>query len=350
MYDDFYVIAVINNPMLYNSRIRLFNDFVIRMKNYNVKLMIVEAVYGDHPFQVTEAGNPMHVQLKTNSILWQKENLINIGISRLPSNWKYVAWIDADIDFTNPNWVKDTIHELQHFPVVQLFEDAIDLGPNHEIFNVYKSFASSYAKGIPYTGLPVSKSPEIQINKSINQIDKSDKSNNFSNKNILKDSIAFKYSNPSFKKSNYIWHSGYAWAATREAINGIGGLVDFAICGAGDHHMICAMIGEVSKSYPYNMNKHYKMMLQSFQERALKTLNKRISYVKGSIYHYWHGKKVDRKYKDRWQILLKNNFDPLVHIHKDSQGLYVLSPGNDSLRNDLYNYFKARNEDSVDIN
>jgi hypothetical protein len=321
MSNEFYVIAVINNPMCYQSRWRLFEEFVSRMKKYDVQLMIVEAVYGDHSFRVTESSNPLHIQLKAESIIWHKENLINIGISRLPSNWKYVAWIDADIDFTNPNWVSDTIKELQHFPFVQLFEDAIDLGPNHEIFNVYKSFASSYSKGIPYGGLPISK------------VATSD----------------FKYSNPSFKKSNYIWHSGYAWAATREAINGLGGLIDYAICGAGDHHMVCAIIGEVSKSYPQNINKHYKMMLQSYQERALRTLHKRISYVKGSIYHYWHGKKTDRKYHDRWQILLKNNFDPLVHIHKDSQGLIVLHPSYESLRKDLYNYFRARNEDSVDI-
>jgi hypothetical protein len=320
---ELYVIAVINNPMNYNSRLNLFNDFVIRMKNYNVKLLIVEAIYGNQSFKVTEPNNPFHIQLKASSIIWQKENLINIGISRLPNDWKYVAWIDADIDFTNPKWVSDTINELQHYPVVQLFEDAIDLGPNHEIFNTYKSFASSYVKGIPYNGLPVSK--------------KEDKT------------TGFKYSNPIFKKSNYIWHSGYAWAATREAIDGIGGLIDWAICGAADHHMICAMIGEVSKSCPHNMNKNYKILLQNFQERALRTLNKRVGYVKGSIYHYWHGKKVDRKYKDRWNILLKNNYDPLIHIHKDSQGLYVLYHGYESLRIDLYNYFKSRNEDSIDV-
>ena len=49
----------------------------------------------------------------------------------LPINWKYVAWIDADIRFTNKNWVKETIEALgsgrAHF--LQLFERALQMGP-----------------------------------------------------------------------------------------------------------------------------------------------------------------------------------------------------------------------------
>ncbi len=49
----------------------------------------------------------------------------------LPINWKYVAWIDADIRFMNKNWVKETIEALRsgraHF--LQLFERALQMGP-----------------------------------------------------------------------------------------------------------------------------------------------------------------------------------------------------------------------------
>ena len=32
--------------------------------------------------------------------MWIKENLINIGINNLPANADYVAWCDADIEFS----------------------------------------------------------------------------------------------------------------------------------------------------------------------------------------------------------------------------------------------------------
>jgi hypothetical protein len=50
----------------------------------------------------------------------------------LPINWKYVAWIDADIRFMNKNWVRETIDALKsgraHF--LQLFERVQQMGPS----------------------------------------------------------------------------------------------------------------------------------------------------------------------------------------------------------------------------
>jgi hypothetical protein len=49
----------------------------------------------------------------------------------LPINWRYVAWIDADIRFMNKNWVKETVEALRsgraHF--LQLFERVQQMGP-----------------------------------------------------------------------------------------------------------------------------------------------------------------------------------------------------------------------------
>jgi hypothetical protein len=114
---EFYVIAVITNPERFKIRPRLFSDFMERMKKYGVNLYVVEGAFGDRDFEVTDPENPRHIRVRTDSELWYKENLINIGISRLPSTWQYVAWIDGDIDFVRPDWMLETIHELQHHPV-----------------------------------------------------------------------------------------------------------------------------------------------------------------------------------------------------------------------------------------
>jgi hypothetical protein len=317
--DDFYVVAVISNPERYETRYKLFRKFMDRMeKNYRVNLYVVELAYGDRSFEITSAENPRHIQLRSDSALWHKENMINIGISRLPSTWKYVAWIDGDIDFVHPEWVAETIHELQHHPVVQLFEDAIDLGPDNQVMTTSKSFAYCYKNKLPYKG-----------------------------KKLITDTSLTGYYSYAYGKG-YYWHPGYAWAATREAINTLGGLFELGIVGAGDHHMACSLVGEYERSLPKGVTKQYKMQLHNWADRAAR-LHKNIGFVKGTIYHYWHGKKRDRRYKDRWSILIDNKFDPIHHVHKDWQGLLTLYPGHDTLRDEMRQYFQSRNEDSIDM-
>jgi len=320
--DNFYVIAVMTNPERYKKRPQLFREFQARMAKYGAKLYVVEGAYGDREFEVTEAENPRHIQVRTDSELWHKENLINIGISRLPPNWEYVAWLDGDIDFVRPDWMEETVHELQHHPVVQMFEDAVDLGPNHEIMNTAKGFAFCYKNGEPY-GKMVSKSAEHEGCE-----------------------LPSEYYEAEYGNGIY-WHPGYCWAATRAAVNTMGGLFDYGILGAGDHHMACALIGEAQRSIPKGVHPHYRQLVLNWQERALR-LHKNIGYVKGTIYHFWHGKKRDRKYRDRWSIMIDNEIDVLAHVHKDWQGLWTLYPGHDEFRDDLRNYFQSRNEDSID--
>ena len=312
--NDFYVVAVMTNPERYKTRPRLFREFQQRMDKYGAKLFVVEGALGDREFEVTDSFNSRHIQIRTDSELWLKENLINIAISRLPADWKYVAWIDGDIDFVRPDWMTETVHELQHHPVVQMFEDAVDLGPNHEIMTTTKSFAYCYKNGMPHA-------------------------------NMVSKDEGYSYAGSGGK--GMYWHPGYAWAATREAINTMGGLFDYGILGAGDHHMACALVGEAQRSIPAGIHPHYARLVLAWQDRALR-LHKNIGYVKGTIYHFWHGKKRDRKYKDRWAIMLENNVDPSVVVHKDWQGVWTLYPGHEKLRDQLRDYFQSRNEDSID--
>lgn len=322
---NFYVISVITNPERFKTRTRLFKEYMERMKKYEVNLVVVEGAFGERDFEVTDPSNPLHIQIRTPSEIWLKENLINIAINRLPDNWKYIAWIDGDIDFVRPDWVSETIHELQHHPIVQLFEDAIDTGPNFEVLKVYKSFAYCYKKNLPKKQTDASKQKELEAIKdnNVSYVDY----NNYSN--------------------GYYWHPGFAWAATRDAINTIGGLFEIGILGAGDHHMACALIGDAKNSIPLGIHGNYKKYIFAWEKRALR-LHKNIGYVKGTIYHFWHGKKSNRKYKERWQILIDNNYDPSNDIHKDWKGVLTLYPGHEKLRDQIREYFQIRNEDSID--
>lgn len=243
-----FVVAPLSNTARFHSRYRLYRDFERRMRDTpNVELVTVELAFGDRAFEATEPGNPHHVQLRTDHEMWHKENLINIGISRLPANWEYVAWIDADVQFTNPHWTEETIHQLQHHHVVQLFQDAIDLGPIGNVVHHHKGFARLHAEGVP---------------------------------------MGAKYP---FR------HPGFAWAASREAINHLGGLPDWAILGAADHHLALALIGEARKSVPQGISPSYMAKVMRLQERCDRHIQGDIGFVNGTILHHWHGKKADRK-------------------------------------------------------
>ena len=69
-----------------------------RYKNYaGIRIIIIEASVNDFDLPDEIEGSFMHLKYKLSSYFWCKENLINIAISKLPSDWKYVSWIDADI-------------------------------------------------------------------------------------------------------------------------------------------------------------------------------------------------------------------------------------------------------------
>jgi hypothetical protein len=313
------VVTCISNPVRYASRYRLYRQFEEVMRAAGATLITVEMAFGERPFEITERDNPLHVQLRSIDELWHKENMINIGINyarQVFPDSKYFAWIDADVLPMRParEWLEETVQQLQHYHVVQMFETAIDLDPNHNMLGQPQtSFMCRYTK----SGFVPPK-------------------------------------RGGFWKDYYSeahGHPGYAWAATREALDAVGGLIDFAILGAGDRHMALGLVGCMDQSFEA-LNPTYRRYLLQWQERAERWIKRDVGYVKGSIYHFFHGRKRERFYESRWKILKDNDYDPATDIKKDSQGLYQLEtwePRQIRLRDQLRAYSRSRNEDSIDI-
>ncbi|CAF4643035.1 unnamed protein product, partial [Rotaria sp. Silwood2] len=77
------------------------------MSQSGVFLFTVECLFQSTPvfglpkqtYEVTQPNNPHHLQVLAPSILWMKENLINISVKHLPAHIEYIAWIDTDIEF-----------------------------------------------------------------------------------------------------------------------------------------------------------------------------------------------------------------------------------------------------------
>jgi hypothetical protein len=257
--------------------------------------------FGDRPFEITQADNPHHIQVRSYFELWHKENMLNIGISRLPIDWEYVAWVDADVQFTRADWVNETIQQLQHYMFVQMFSHSVDLSPRYEPIKTHTGFVHDW------------------------------------------------YHNPdSIKRGGYATfsHPGYAWAARREALDYVGGLIDFGILGSGDRHMACAMIGKVEHSFHKDVNEDYKIRCFEWQRRCNEFIKKDIGYVAGTINHFWHGSKADRRYNDRWKILVHYQFKPDRDAYYDTQRLLQLDENLIGLRDAIRKYFRVRFEDS----
>jgi hypothetical protein len=75
-----------------------------------------------------------------------------------------------------------------------------------------------------------------------------------------------------------------------------------------------------------------------------------IGFVDGTIDHWWHGRFTDRKYIERWQIIVNNEFNPDTDIKRDWQGLYMFDKPKFRLRDQIMHYFLQRNEDTIDYN
>jgi len=317
MIDKLTVVTMISNPVRYRSRYELYRKFALQMEQAGARLITAEVAFGERPFEITERDNLMHLQLRTVEELWHKENVLNLAIQyalQVNPDTKYIAWVDADVLPMRPvkEWLEETVHALQHYQIVQMFDSAFDLDYKNTVIGQPQiSFLSQYVRSgykMPTKG------------------------------GFWKDYY-----------SNAHGHPGYAWAANVEALSQIGGLIDFAILGAGDRHMALGVVGAMAQSFETKDVSYVKKLLE-WQERCTRWIKKDVGYVPGSIYHYWHGPKGARGYVSRWKILVDNKYNPDTDIKPDAQGLFQLETWDDRqqlLRDQIRSYFRQRNEDDL---
>lgn len=306
-----------SNPYRWQTRRRLMNDFRHHMSmTPNVVLHVAELAYGDRDYEVT-GDDPNDIQLRTESVLFHKENILNIAISRFPNDWKYGAYVDADFTFTRHDWALETIHQLQHHAFVQPFSTYADLS------------AKVYGGSKPG---PIGKSF------AANYID-----NNYS---IPANAGTVTYSDGN-KQGKWIpvGATGGAWAFTRGALDTVGGLMEHCILGHGDWFMTFGLIQKRamdmrdSKYHP-----SYAGMINAWHAKA-KNLSFNIGYVDQFVVHHFHGSKKNRAYSSRDQILVHHQFDPINDLRKNWQGIYELSGNKPKFRDAVRQYFISRNED-----
>lgn len=293
---DAVIISCFFNPQKSAYRTAAFKKFYETIKHLDYR--ITECVIGnDEP----EFGHLPYVDVvRTQNLLWHKEALLNRIVKDLPRRFKYVFWIDADVIFTNKHWLVDSCKVLRtKAKIIQPFEYCIHMeqdetAPNYHITESQRAQTNNH----------------INIPKEIRRLWRSFASNKCNPK--FHDTIN--------KQINYDHHGhvGFAWGIHREILDHID-LYDRALIGGADHIIAHAAVGEfpfpcITKSFGDTPD------ILRWQQRFHRWVDGKIGFVKGDLYHIWHGDITKREYLKRIQ-----EFMPTADAiqKKDDNGLYV---------------------------
>ena len=284
--EKLYVVTSIFNPDGQEIRYKLYRDFKKYINSFpNTILVTIELAFGDSPFAVTDSSDPYNIQLRTDTILFYKENLLNIAFKTLPKDAK-VAWIDADIEFKNVNWVNDTIKALDTYKFVQLLDGCESLGPDNEII--------IYDRGFVYNWIHKPDTP---------------------------------------KKRG---RSGLAWASAIKTLESVGWLIDWDIVGASDWFLVFGLTNQKLMADTPCKKKNEK-----WSELVKQYVNANVGYIEGTVVHFFHGWPSDRGYVTRGKILIDNHFDPDVDVGYREGGLMYFSTEKPKLQQGIIEYFKS---------
>ena len=320
---QFWVVTVVSNPVRYKRRYELYWRFAEMCHQAGVNLVTVEQAFGDRPFMVTTSDNKNHLQVRSSEELWHKENMIRMGMKHAhaiaPGRVREFAWIDADCFPARSNpaeWFHETWHALQHYKFVQMWEHLLDLTPDQSPVGGFGvSFMSNFVKyGTPY--------PK-NVGTATNGV------------------YAPSWGSP-----------GLAWAASVSALSEIGGIPEHAILGAGDWYLAHMLTTGLPLKDMEKYSPGYRDAFLRQQQRCERWIKGDVGFVPGLVLHDWHGKKVNRFYNSREKILIENQYDPHTDIKYDAQGhlqLETWEPRQIKMRDQIRQYFRARNEDGIDL-
>lgn len=295
------------NPGQYSNKIENYRTFKESSKKQGLNLLCVELAYGDDKFELTENDADILIQLKASDVMWQRERLVNIGLTKLPSNCDKVVWLDNDIIFKNDNWVEQTSSLLEKFIVAQPFSHVVNLPKNPESLDM-ENLSSGYCIG-------------GRIH-------------------------SFGYGVPTYgieTLDNYHRHgvTGFAWA-TRRSFCEKHGFYDLLPLGSNDVIFSYALY---NKNFLTDLPEILPESVEKYVKDVYEDVHGNISCVEGDIWHLWHGELGNRLYAERHDILEKYKFDPLTDLKTNKNGTLSWASDKPELHKWVKEYFFIRKED-----
>ena len=286
------IIACYFNPQNNPYRLIAFKKFYESIKHLNHR--IVECVVdGSSPeLNFFKVGDESYSRVYTKNLLWHKEALLNGIIAKLPTKFKYVFWVDADVIFTNKDWLIDSVSSMQSgFNIVQPFEYCVHLDQDQ----TEPSFDLLSEKRHVHN--PKYRHPKLWRSFGANHAINLSADENYDRHG----------------------HVGFAWGARREVLDAIP-LYDKALVGGADHIIAHAAAGQINHSC---IMKSFTQDIDAVNEWSrlfYAVVRGKIGYVPGDLYHIWHGDIAKRQYLKRVQ-----EFTPESKkiTKKDANGLYI---------------------------
>lgn len=299
------IISCFYNPQNNPYRLLAFQKWYHSIKHMDHR--IIECLIGDARRQLPQSEYITTVQ--TESLLWHKESLLNNLVKELPEEYKYIFWVDADVLFTNPDWLVRAVERLQTVNILQPFEYCIHLQRN----KLKPDFDVEFQRG-PVNN-PTTRHKDMWKSFCANHV--------IGGSGVSGD-------------HNYDRHGhvGFAWGARREVLEQCP-LYDKALIGGSDHILAHAAVGQVphnciAKSFTENLDEVLEWSRQFY-----KATGGLVGYVEGDLYHIWHGDIANRQYLQRIRDFTG---ETKTLSQRDKNGLYV-KPGKNAY---MKRYYRQR--------
>jgi hypothetical protein len=305
--------APVNAPIFLDN----LDRFASSLRRQGVPLLVVELAFGDAPFSVPQECADRIVRLRSDTVLWHKERLINIGIEHLPPDCRHVAWLDGDVVFENESWASQALSLLERFTVVQLFETVCWLQAGERLAPA---------------SLPVGIGEGHQLDGFAATLDR-----------LGPDPEARRRTLMDYRRHGCC---GLAWAARREFLVRHG-LYDRAILGGGDVIHAHAFAAD----HDYIRGRGYLARYLAPRERVAvgewgravgDDTGGRMGWVPGRASHLFHGPWQFRQYDTRGQLLKDAGFDPVGDISPDDSGCWRWNTDKPDLHRRVVEYFAGR--------
>jgi hypothetical protein len=304
---DLHVITCIFNPKGYKSRTKLYHEWLIAMKKADVSIHVIECTYPGLEFTTPDDPSIHQIRVKSNSVLWAKENLLNIAVAKLPKNAEYLLITDADIFYQNEDFPTVIIESLEKNSVVQAWSHCHDLGPDNWPLrtsewgsDTHTSFGYYYANNLFYL---VGSRPTCA-------------------------------------------HPGYCWAYRRTVLEKTEGLFEYGILGGADTNMAMAWANKLNLIKNKESDK-FTIALRDWSEKAKTATNGEIGYADLFINHGFHGYKSKRFYVERKEILVNHDYDPKLDLKRNELGVLEFVGNKPKFEVDVAEYFASREEDEA---
>lgn len=293
---DMAVVACHFNWCGFKRPVENLRRFLRHMEWLGVPVYGHEVAHSSNSVFITQGlPNWKHTVVGDECVLFQKEAIINHVVKTLPKHITKVAWVDADVEFSNKDVFRISSSMLDTMNVVQLF--------NYAVWTDMLGKEITRRKSCVLTGM------------------------------------------------NHKWlgHPGFAWAAKRDLFTKFGGLYSKTPVGHGDTVFACAATGDHmidhKSHYPYGVGPNTTL---HDEWRAVVTdwCSRRTGVVTGECWHMWHGDMANRKYAQRSDVL--RDFDHGLHVEINKEGLLEWTQwAPERMRNFVKDYFFSRNEDTT---